>query len=527
MITSKDISGLSEAEKQERIQQLEAELDILYQSVAKSENSPNLVSPPDHEQQQGILNHMSDAVIIYGVDSIITSWNPAATAMVGYTQQEALGQKIEDLLQSMPIGSTQQDVGAQLLAQGQWQGDVVYQHKEGHEMIAWTSANMLQAESDESATIVSVLREITKQHFEKQELQQQLYQFEDLYQVFYSIPDIVFMLNPDFGFMFANQALADWFKIPIGKIQGQNILTLLPNFKQSVFYQNYKESMVDRQPRSIVAQYDAGEANPDDQQWYESRIFPVGDGILVIARDITHQREVDAQLLEYELANARMQMLDEVVHSLAHDLRTPLSVLHTSLHLLERYTDPEKQQRKLVVIKRQVSILEKMIENILLLTELDVYNPADLAPSDVIQIVESAVQMLQSRANTKNQALTLNVPQQPIDHLVNPDHLRRAIGNIIENAILYTPEQGTIDVSVQANSSDTFQIIITDTGYGIVEDELPHIFERFYRINQARTVNEASNGLGLSIAKEIVELHHGTIAVISEPNQGTEITIRV
>jgi signal transduction histidine kinase len=343
----------------------------------------------------------------------------------------------------------------------------------------------------------------------------------------HAIPDMVMVFNYDLDFLLVNQALASWFNIHPDKIRGQNIVTLLPGFEKSMFYREYKEAIKDGQSRIVVDKYDADEVNADDQQWYESRVFPIEDGILVISRDITRQRETDAQMLEYELAGARMQMLDKVVHNLAHDLRTPLSVLHTSLYLLEHYTDPEKQQQKLTTIKRQVTILEKMIENILLLTELDFYSPSDLVSVDMTHIVDDAVQALKSQVDTKHQLLTLKLPNQAISHLVNPDHLIRAIRNIIENAIYYTPEGGAIDIILQTQPSDGFQIIVTDIGTGIDDDDLPHIFERFYRANPARTINEAGNGLGLSIAQEIVELHYGTIAVVSQLGKGTQVTITI
>jgi signal transduction histidine kinase len=340
----------------------------------------------------------------------------------------------------------------------------------------------------------------------------------------HSIPDMVYILNNDFDILVANQAFVQELEFSIDEIRGMSLLDLLPNFKKSDFYPIFKESMTDKQVREVVAPFDAGEPDPDDQHWYESRIFPVDSGILVIARDITLQREADAQILNYELARARMEMLDEIVQNLAHDFRTPLSTLQVSLYLLERYNDPEKQQQKLESIKQQVALLGKMIENIFLLTRLDFYQPTDLLQADIVEIIETAIQTLQAQADAKKQMLRLHVQNRPIYHLVNSSHLTRAISNIIENAIFYTLDGGEIDVIVEANEPSV-QITVRDTGIGIEPEYLPHIFDRFYRVNQARTVNEAGNGLGLSIAKEIIELHDGTIDIVSNTSDGTEVTI--
>lgn len=343
----------------------------------------------------------------------------------------------------------------------------------------------------------------------------------------HSIPDIVYFLNFDAEIIFGNVAFENWFQMPMDMLVGKKILSFIPQFEQTKFYQNFIKVLNDRQPRVIVEEFDQSKGNSNTQHWYEARVFPVPEGILIIVRDITRQREEEAKKLELQLTHARMQMLDEIVNTLEHDLRTPLSILNTSIYLLEHYTDPEKQQKKLQVVKQQVGILETMIENILLLTKLDEYRPSDLSRFDVAEIVETATGKLQSKADAKNQTLRLTIPHEPIYHQVHTDHLSRAIGHIIDNAISYTPDDGTIDVILEPKPPHGFQITIRDTGIGIDAENLPLVFNRFYRVNEARTSNEAGNGLGLSIAKSIVELHDGTIHITSKPNDGTEVTVMI
>ena len=418
MTLPNDLSHLSDAEKRERIRQLELELELLKRSISQSNTSPHLPAVSDKKEQDGNLKYQTT------------------------------------ILEAIKVDATSLD---QLL--------------------------------------INV------------------------------IPDIVYVLNFESKIILGNPALEEWFKMPLDDVIGQKLIEAIPNFEQSKFYDNFQQVLSDRQPRIVIEQFDESRNNKADQHWYEARIFPVPDGILIVVRDITRQRETDAQILEYQLAGARIQMLDEIVQNLSHDFRTPLSVLNTSLYLLEHYSDPEKQQKKLEAVKRQVAILEKMIENIILLTQLDIYHPADLSRVDVSDIVEGAVQALQPQADAKQQNLRLHVPYQSIYHMVNSEHLTCAIRNIIENAIFYTPDNGTIDVTLEPSTDHSFQIRVRDTGLGIEADDLPYIFDRFYRVNQARTVNEAGNGLGLPIAKDIIELHNGVITIVSEPNYGTEVTL--
>ena len=114
------------------------------------------------------------------------------------------------------------------------------------------------------------------------------------------------------------------------------------------------------------------------------------------------------------------------------------------------------------------------------------------------------------------------MPYIPANH----EALQRAISNIVLNALAYTPEGGQITVST-AFENQQIAIRVTDTGIGIPPEDVPHIFERFYRADKARNTDKGGMGLGLSISRQIVQAHHGTIDVMSTPDQGSVFTIRL
>lgn len=339
--------------------------------------------------------------------------------------------------------------------------------------------------------------------------------------LFHSIPDMVFILNHDMEFLLVNQTLADSLGMSTEAIQGQRITLLFEGIEASVFYENYKLSLSDGHPRVVVGQHMFKGMN----NWYEARLLPLQDGLLVIKRDITRQRKLNQKTLRTEVARARNHTRDEIVHNLAHDLRTPLSTINTSLYLLEKYSDPVKQKEKVGALKYQVEHLQHMIENILLLTELDTYQPSDLTRVDIRQLVADLVESLQARANQKNLHLTSDIPDEPLYHVIQAEHFIHALTHVLDNALIYSNAGGTIHVTLSQTPPHAFTVTVQDDGIGIAPEHLPHIFERFYRADAARTMNEAGIGLGLTIAQQIVELHHGHIIVTSQPNQGTEAKI--
>jgi len=141
-------------------------------------------------------------------------------------------------------------------------------------------------------------------------------------------------------------------------------------------------------------------------------------------------------------------------------------------------------------------------------------------PTHVQPLLESTVRELSPTWKQKQLSLTLELPENPLWVMADSDRLKQVFVNLIENAIKYTPEQGSIRVDAM-ETGDRVQFSVKDSGIGIPAEDLPRIFDRFYRIDRARARSVAGTGLGLAIVKHILDALGGTIEVESQPTIGT------
>lgn len=239
-------------------------------------------------------------------------------------------------------------------------------------------------------------------------------------------------------------------------------------------------------------------------------------GVIVIVRDVTKHEQLEM---------ARRDFVADV----SHELRTPLTVIKSYADILADTPDakPEVRTRFLDTISSETDRMAKIISDLLTLSKLD-KNTNYVRPSEDIDIrnmLEGLVDRLSLTAKKKEQTLTYT----PINDVPvikgDPGALERVFTNIISNALKYTSNGGEIHVFTSTMYNDII-IKISDNGIGIPKDQLPHIFDRFFRVDKARSRDKGGTGLGLAIAKETVEsIFKGKITISSEINKGTDVTI--
>ncbi|MCC7449447.1 MAG: PAS domain-containing protein [Anaerolineae bacterium] len=248
--------------------------------------------------------------------------------------------------------------------------------------------------------------------------------------------------------------------------------------------------------------------------------------VLVITTDLTEQKLAEQQERELVLAKEKNAFLTDFLNTVSHDLKTPITVLKTSLYLLERMQDAEQRQRRLAVIKAQLALLETFIQDTLTISRLEYLPTLDIETLDINQMLETVVDALYPRLEKKQITCQLNTPPKPLHLSGDEGEIRRALVNLIENAINYTPSGGRIIVSAQIEG-ETVVLEVADNGIGIKPTDIPHIFDRFYRSPEARIAESSGTGLGLAIVKKIVDMHHGVIEIASEPGHGTSFRIQL
>jgi two-component system, OmpR family, phosphate regulon sensor histidine kinase PhoR len=213
----------------------------------------------------------------------------------------------------------------------------------------------------------------------------------------------------------------------------------------------------------------------------------------------------------------------------SHELRTPLAALRTFNQLLmeQAGNDPEARAEFLESSQGQIERLDWLAQNLLELSKLDSgLVLLDLRPDDLRAAVESATHQHDALAQRRGVTVELDLPSRPIRIRHDPPRIGQVVANLVGNAVKFTPRGGAVRVSVES-TSDGARIDVVDTGVGIDPNELPHIFERFYRGSRANEARGSGSGLGLAIVRSIVDIHGGTVTVESGPGSGSRFTVRL
>lgn len=233
------------------------------------------------------------------------------------------------------------------------------------------------------------------------------------------------------------------------------------------------------------------------------------------------------------LANAFDEMLDRLetafqrgqrfTADVSHELRTPLTIIKGTAEVALRGKEPQDYREALVTIDDEVDRMANIIDALLTLARADAgQQQLEMGTVDLKELVESVHTAFAPIAAEKN--IVLNKTAASIKVRGDPDRLRQLLHNLVANALKYTPRGGAVTLSLEKDG-DWAKITVADTGIGIPEKDLPHIFERFYRVDRARSRAEGGAGLGLSIVKWIVDAHGGRIEVRSEVGKGTVFTV--
>jgi|AGTN01.2.fsa_nt_gi PAS domain S-box len=237
-------------------------------------------------------------------------------------------------------------------------------------------------------------------------------------------------------------------------------------------------------------------------------------GVILLAQDITRIRKLE---------NIR----SEFAANVSHELKTPLTVISGFIDTLK---DPgiarEDADRFLEIISLESERLKRLIDDVLALSEIENTAAPPAKIVDIREGVRDAAELLENKARDKRIALTVDLPAARIPVAAEEDRIKQMMINLIDNAIKYTQENGSVHVSV-SREANTCVIRVSDTGIGIPPEYLPRLFERFYRVDKSRSRALGGTGLGLAIVKHIVSLLGGHIHVQSKVGVGTQFEISV
>jgi len=210
----------------------------------------------------------------------------------------------------------------------------------------------------------------------------------------------------------------------------------------------------------------------------------------------------------------------------SHELRTPLSVIHTHVQLaLSRERTADEYRRTIETCRRASSRMKDLVDSLLLLAGADAGRlTLNRQLADLRGVVENCTAMVAPLAEAKD--VVIETDLHPAELSVDVSRITQVTTNLLTNAIRYNRKGGRVEIRLDVDGP-VVVLAVSDTGLGIPLENQPHIFERFYRVDKARSREEGGSGLGLAICKTIVEAHGGTISFRSKPGQGTTFEVRL
>jgi len=271
----------------------------------------------------------------------------------------------------------------------------------------------------------------------------------------------------------------------------------------------------------------------DEQTLYdpEPRLIQI-DGVPMFEDDDTYRGML---FLIQDISNIRRleKMRSEFVANVSHELKTPIAAVKGFAETLlgGGVQDEQTSRAFLQIIYDESERLNRLIGDILELSKIESKrSPLNFSPIHLQPFFDTIREMLNSSAAKKNITVDMNVPEEMFME-ADEDRLRQIFVNLISNAVNYTQDGGkvrlTVEEKVSENGEERILFHVRDTGMGIPKKDLPRIFERFYRVDKARSRSSGGTGLGLSIVKHLVDLHRGTVTVESEVNIGTTFTVNL
>jgi signal transduction histidine kinase/CHASE2 domain-containing sensor protein len=331
-----------------------------------------------------------------------------------------------------------------------------------------------------------------------------------------AVEDGLLIAGPDGFITFANRAVGDILGTPARGLVGQNLAQRLGGTVDSdalarlvaeCGHLEREFTVRDPRPRHFTLRVTAvsGESNGHGPAL----------GIVASFADVTRQHELQ-------------QTKNDVISLVSHEMRTPLTAIQGMTELLANYDVPVDRRKEMTLaINDEVKRLTRMISEYLDITRLESgATGMRLSPVRVEHLLDRILILLEPVVSARKIRLVRHIPSDLPAILADPDLLARAVENLVSNAIKYSPD-GT-DVTISARADEEFLAIeVADRGYGIPPADLDRIFEKFYRVPRVQDAGTPGTGLGLSLVREIAELHRGSVAVKSDVDQGSTFTLRI
>jgi PAS domain S-box-containing protein len=496
--------------------------------------------------QANLLENLGDAVISTDLEFKVTSWNPAAETMYGWSAREVIGQPLNQLVSPEYFEITIEELIKDFLDKGYWRGETSHKRKDGTRMHILASVSLVKDSRGKPVSAVAVNRDITERKQAEAMLQRMEMKYRTLAE---NSPDLITRFDRDLRHTYVNPAAARAGRLSASEYIGKTILeTGVPEAVAEIWERRIRQAIETKQIVEVVDAF----ATPAGNQFFQTQLVPelAPDGtvqsVLSIAHEITERKRAETALQEHsarleEMVEERTRALQEAQEKLVrreklavlgqlaggvgHELRNPLAAIRNAIYILNtglESLDPEIQE-SLEIIERQIGISESIIGS--LLDFARTRSPVCFE-INLNKLIRQALACIE--APSKIEVVQQFDPALPAI-LADRTQLDQVFGNLILNAIQAMPEGGLLTLRTElgeqpiAETSQNREVVvsISDTGKGIPTENLAKLFEPLF------TTKSNGIGLGLALVKTLVEGHGGTIGVKSQEGEGSTFTVRL
>lgn len=466
-----------------------------------------------------VLRHAADAIISLDLQGRVLSWNTGAERLFGLPAREVVGDSLERVARW--LGAVEP-----LLQEAVRQGSVrreVALSIAGRDVLVDATFSAIEERRGEAIAVAAILRDITERRRIEAALAENEARFRALAD---NIPQLAWMTDAEGSIFWYNKR---WFEYT-----GKTLEEMAGWGWRAVHHPDHRERVVQK----FKAHIESGEAWEDTfplrsrnggYRWFLSRAFPIRDAAGHIINwfgtntDITGEREAQEALREAD------RRKDEFIGLLSHELRNPLAPIRNSIYLLERLErDAPAARRAHEVIRRQTEHLTRLVDDLLDVTRI-ARGKIELRRSraDLAAIVRNTLEDYWSVMDAQGVALDTKLPEQPVHCDLDAARIGQVFGNLLQNAIKFTPPGGEVEVRL-AVEGEWARIDVCDTGVGIEPELLKTLFQPFVQGRRSLGREQGGLGLGLALARGIVELHGGTLTAESGgADQGSTFTVRL
>lgn len=484
------------------------------------------IAEQNNARLAAIVESSDDAIIGKDLDGIITSWNPSAERLFGHTAREAIGKPITILIPPERSGEEPDLIGAVRRGERIEQFETVRCRKDNSRVNVFLTLSPIRNAKGEIVGVSKIVRDITERKRANEELRQSDQRFRMLFDSMdegFCVIEVIFDEEKrpvDYRFLDVNPAFERQTGIP--NARGKLMRELLPA-EEGRWLNIYGEIALTGETRRFENRALALD------RWCDVCAFRIGaperHHVGIVFNDITERKRIseerqamlDSERSARSVAEHAGRMKDEFLATLSHELRTPLNaILGYATIMRTAKLDDRKTKEAVETIERNARIQAQLIQDLLDMNGIISGKVRlDMQRINIIDVIEEAVKAIQPSAEAKNISLNIRLKSRAIPVRADPNRIQQIIGNLLSNAIKFTPLGGKVEISLGELNSYV-ALTINDNGSGIYPEFLPYVFDRFRQADGSITRPHGGLGLGLAIAKQLVELHGGTIRAESE-----------